>query len=108
MQQFRRASRVGREDKKVAPDAVYTLEYKLDGLTLCLTYNGGLFVGAATRGNGETGEDVTEQVLTIKSIPLSVPYKGRFEAQGEGIMRLSALENTTEPPQNRSKTRVTA
>ncbi len=78
--------------KKVAPDAVYTLEYKLDGLTLCLTYDGGLFVGAATRGNGETGEDVTEQVLTIKSIPLSVPYKGRFEAQGEGIMRLSALE----------------
>lgn len=78
--------------KKVAPETVYTLEYKLDGLTLCLTYDNGLFTGAATRGNGETGEDVTEQVLTIKSIPLSVPYKGRFEAQGEGIMRLSALE----------------
>ena len=78
--------------KKVAPETVYTLEYKLDGLTLCLTYDNGLLTGAATRGNGETGEDVTEQVLTIKSIPLSVPYKGRFEAQGEGIMRLSALE----------------
>lgn len=78
--------------KKIAPETVYTLEYKLDGLTLCLTYDNGLFTGAATRGNGETGEDVTEQVLTIKSIPLSVPYKGRFEAQGEGIMRLSALE----------------
>ena len=70
----------------------YTLEYKLDGLTLCLTYENGLFVGAATRGNGAVGEDVTEQVKTIKSIPLSIKYKGIMEAQGEGIMRLSALK----------------
>lgn len=90
--------------KKVAPDAVYTLEYKLDGLTLCLTYENGYFNGAATRGNGEVGEDVTAQVSTIKSIPLSVPYKGVFEAQGEGIMRLSALkkynETAVEPLKN--------
>lgn len=90
--------------KKVAPDAVYTLEYKLDGLTLCLTYENGYFKGAATRGNGEVGEDVTAQVSTIKSIPLSVPYKGVFEAQGEGIMRLSALkkynETAAEPLKN--------
>lgn len=90
--------------KKVAPDAVYTLEYKLDGLTLCLTYENGYFKGAATRGNGEVGEDVTTQVSTIKSIPLSVPYKGVFEAQGEGIMRLSALkkynETAVEPLKN--------
>ena len=90
--------------KKVAPDAVYTLEYKLDGLTLCLTYENGYFKGAATRGNGEVGEDVTAQVSTIKSIPLSVPYKGIFEAQGEGIMRLSALkkynETAVEPLKN--------
>lgn len=78
--------------KKTAPDAEYTLEYKLDGLTLSLTYEGGYFKSAATRGNGETGEDVTAQVSTIKSIPLSVPFKGTFEAQGEGIMRLSAFE----------------
>lgn len=90
--------------KKVAPDAVYTLEYKLDGLTLCLTYENGYFKGAATRGNGEVGEDVTAQVSTIKSIPLSVPYKGVFEAQGEGIMRLNALkkynETAVEPLKN--------
>lgn len=90
--------------KKIAPDAVYTLEYKLDGLTLSLTYENGYFKGAATRGNGETGEDVTAQVSTIKSIPLSVPYKGTFEAQGEGIMRLSALkkynETASEPLKN--------
>ena len=90
--------------KKFAPDAVYTLEYKLDGLTLSLTYENGYFKGAATRGNGETGEYVTAQVSTIKSIPLSVPYKGTFEAQGEGIMRLSALkkynETASEPLKN--------
>lgn len=77
--------------KEKSPDCLYTLEYKLDGLTLCLTYRDGLFAGAATRGNGSVGEDVTRQVLTIKSIPLSIPYKGTLEAQGEGIMRLSAL-----------------
>ena len=90
--------------KKIAPDVVYTLEYKLDGLTLSLTYENGYFKGAATRGNGETGEDVTAQVSTIKSIPLSVPYKATFEAQGEGIMRLSALkkynETASEPLKN--------
>lgn len=90
--------------KKIAPDAVYTLEYKLDGLTLSLTYENGYFKGAATRGNGETGEDVTAQVSTIKSIPLSVSYKATFEAQGEGIMRLSALkkynETASEPLKN--------
>ncbi len=90
--------------KKISPDATYTLEYKLDGLTLCLTYDNGYFVSASTRGNGEVGEDVTAQVLTIKSIPLSVPFKGKFEAQGEGIMRLSALkkynETAVEPLKN--------
>lgn len=90
--------------KKLAPDVIYTLEYKLDGLTLSLTYENGYYKGAATRGNGETGEDVTAQVSTIKSIPLSVPYKGTFEAQGEGIMRLSALkkynESAVEPLKN--------
>ena len=43
----------------------YTVEYKFDGLTICLTYNEGKFVCASTRGNGEVGEDVTSQVLTI-------------------------------------------
>lgn len=82
--------------KAVYPDCEYTLEYKLDGLTLCLTYRDGLFEGAATRGNGEVGEDVTAQVLTVKSIPLSIDYKGTIEAQGEGIMRLSVLKKYNE------------
>ncbi len=70
----------------------YTLEYKLDGLTLCLTYENGNLSVASTRGNGTVGEDVTQQVKTIKSVPLSIPHKGLMEVQGEGIMRLSALK----------------
>lgn len=69
-----------------------SLEYKFDGLTINLTYDKGELVKAATRGNGEIGEDVTEQVKTIKSVPLTIEYKGLIEVQGEGIMRLSALE----------------
>ena len=78
--------------RKEAENALYTLEYKLDGLTICLTYEGGNFAGAATRGNGIVGEDVTEQVRTIKSVPMTIPFKGRVEVQGEGIMRLRAFE----------------
>lgn len=78
--------------RKIAGGGVmYTLEYKLDGLTLCLTYENGLFKSAATRGNGSVGEDVTAQVNTIKSIPAQIAYKGVLEAQGEGIMRWSAF-----------------
>ena len=78
--------RIGEENTE------YTVEYKFDGLTMCLTYEGGKFVRAATRGNGVTGEDVTAQALTIKSFPLTIDYKGTLEAQGEAVMRLSVLE----------------
>lgn len=73
-----------------------TLEYKLDGLTICVTYRDGELVCGATRGNGETGEAVTEQVTTIRSVPLKIPFKGVAEVQGEGIMRISALEKYNE------------
>ena len=68
-----------------------SVEYKFDGLTINLTYENGVLTRAATRGNGEVGEEVTMQVRTIKSVPLSIPYKGVIEVQGEGIMTLSAL-----------------
>ena len=68
-----------------------SLEYKFDGLTINMLYENGLLVRAATRGNGIEGEDVTEQVKTIKCVPLSIEYKGTLEVEGEGIMRLSAL-----------------
>ena len=88
-----------------AGDAEYTVEYKFDGLTICLTYEDGKFVRATTRGNGSVGEDVTAQVLTIKSFPLSIAYKGTLEVKGEAIIRLSVLENynktATEPKKMR-------
>lgn len=78
--------------KKVVAAPEYTVEYKFDGLTMCLTYDGGKFVRATTRGNGVEGEDVTAQCLTIKSFPLAIEYKGLLEVQGEAVIRLSVLE----------------
>ena len=70
----------------------YTVEYKFDGLTVCLTYDNGHFVRATTRGNGVVGEDVTAQVLTVKSFPLKIAYTGKLEVRGEAVIRLSVLE----------------
>ncbi|MGI6701501.1 MAG: NAD-dependent DNA ligase LigA [Christensenellales bacterium] len=71
----------------------YTLEYKFDGLTLNITYDNGKLIRAVTRGTGITGEVVTEQVKTIRSLPLSIPFRGMCEIQGEAIMRLSVLKD---------------
>ena len=73
------------------PENTYCVEYKLDGLTLNLTYDGGQLVQAATRGDGVVGEAILPQAMTIASIPLTIPFKGRMEVQGECIMRLSEL-----------------
>ena len=78
--------------KAAGGETACSVEYKFDGLTVCLTYEDGHFVRAATRGNGVEGEDVTAQVLTIKSFPLSIPYKGTLEVHGEAVIRLSVLE----------------
>lgn len=81
------------------PENRYCVEYKLDGLTLNLTYDGGRLVQAATRGNGETGEGILPQARTIRCIPMEIPFKGRMEVQGECIMRLSALARYNETAQ---------
>lgn len=78
--------------QKAVGEVDFTVELKYDGLTINVTYRDGNFVGAATRGNGIVGEDVTEQVKTIRSVPLSIPFKGVCELRGEGIMRLSVLD----------------
>lgn len=86
------------------PKNSYCVEYKLDGLTVNLTYDGGKLVQAATRGNGEVGEAILPQAMTIRTIPLTIPFTGRMEVQGEGIMRLSELkkynETAAEPLKN--------
>ena len=78
--------------KKEVPNASFFVEYKYDGLTISCTYRDGVLVNAATRGNGFVGEDVTEQVKTIRTVPLKIDYKGELIVQGEGIMKLSELE----------------
>lgn len=64
----------------------FAVEYKFDGLNLVIEYNDGLFVSATTRGNGSIGEDVTEQVRTIRTVPLQIKFKGKLIVQGEGMM----------------------
>lgn len=78
--------------KNLADDTAFACEYKFDGLSIVIEYNDGIFVSATTRGNGEIGEDVTLQVKTIRSVPLSIPFKGRLIVQGEGMMTNRAFE----------------
>lgn len=93
-----------RVEKLAGRSPEYTVEYKFDGLTVCLTYKEGKFVRATTRGNGVVGEDVTAQVLTIKSFPLVISYMGTLEVRGEAVIRLSVLdkynESAAEPLKN--------
>lgn len=81
-----------KEMREFSPSTNFALEYKYDGLQLVLEYNNGKFIQATTRGNGEIGEDVTLQVKTISSVPLSIDYKGKLIVQGEGMMTKKALE----------------
>lgn len=74
------------------PKPTYALEYKFDGLTINLTYADGILIAGATRGNGTVGEAILPQIKTIRSVPLSIPFQGQMEVQGECYMRLSVLE----------------
>ena len=87
-----RCEKLFAQQEALLPPLTFGVEYKLDGLTINLTYERGLLVQAATRGNGEVGEGVLPQVRTIRAVPLTIPYQGLLEVQGECIMRLSTLE----------------
>ena len=89
-QKCRRAA--GNTENGSVENPEFVLEYKFDGLPINLTYDNGILVQAATRGNGITGEGILAQAKTIRSIPLTVPYKGKFEVRGECYMRLSVLK----------------
>ena len=65
------------------------LSWKLDGLTIVLTYDNGILVSGVTRGNGHIGEVVTDNVKTFKNIPLTIPYKGHLVLRGEAIIKYS-------------------
>ena len=68
------------------------LSWKLDGLTIVLTYNEGKLKKAVTRGNGEVGEVVTNNAKTFKNIPLSISYKGELILRGEAVIKYSDFE----------------
>ena len=86
----RRVERIA--ESQQLPRVKYALEYKFDGLTVNLTYEGGRLVTGATRGNGIVGEDITPQIKTIRTVPLTIPFKGKMEVQGECYMKLSVLD----------------
>ena len=68
------------------------LSWKLDGLTLVLTYNNGELEQAVTRGNGEIGEEITANARHIKGIPARIPFKGHLVVRGESLMKYKDFE----------------
>jgi DNA ligase (NAD+) len=83
--------RISKLDERVQ-DTGFTVEPKLDGLTVVLHYHDGVFVQGATRGNGEIGEDITENLRTIKALPLNIPVpKNGPAVPGVLIVRGEAL-----------------
>lgn len=72
------------------------LSWKLDGLTIVLTYENGKLVRGVTRGNGIIGEEVTENVKQFKNIPLTIPYKNHLVLRGEAIIKYSDFNKMNE------------
>lgn len=82
---------------------IYSVEPKIDGLSVSLVYENGQFVLGATRGDGLVGENVTLNLKTIKSIPLTIDYKGRLEVRGEVYMPREAFEKINETRNEKEK-----
>ena len=72
------------------------LSWKLDGLTIVLTYENGELVKAVTRGNGIVGEVITNNARVFKNIPLRISYKGQLVLRGEAIITYSEFERINE------------
>lgn len=93
------------KDRKTAmnftKDREALLMYKLDGLTICLVYEDGKLVMAATRGNGEEGSIITDNAKTFVNVPLSIEYKGRLMITGEGIIHRNDFEAINEQIPNK-------
>ncbi|MBO5484814.1 MAG: NAD-dependent DNA ligase LigA [Lachnospiraceae bacterium] len=81
------------------------LSWKMDGLTIVLTYEGGKLVKAVTRGNGQVGEVITNNAKTFRNIPLSIPFQGQMILRGEAVISYSEFEkiNQTLPEEERYK-----
>jgi len=82
----------------------YTVEPKIDGLSVALLYENGRFVNGATRGDGTVGEDVSSNLRTIKTIPMNIPYKGRLIVRGEVYMPRAKFETLNAMREERGET----
>ena len=82
--------------ERTAGNGDYTVERKIDGLSVALIYQDGRFVSGATRGDGNVGENVTENLRTVQSIPMTVPYTGYLEVRGEVFMPRVSFEKLNE------------
>ncbi len=86
--------------RKDVGDIEYVAELKIDGLAMSLRYQNGRLSLAATRGDGEVGEDVTHNIITIKSIPLHISEEIFFEVRGEVFMPKAAFEKLNDQRRN--------
>ncbi len=91
------------ERQNIREKPEYCCELKIDGLKIILTYEKGLFVRGATRGDGVVGEDVTEQIKTIQSVPLRLTKDIDLTVVGEGWMRKKDLERINEEREKRGE-----
>lgn len=84
-------------------DVSYVVEPKIDGLSLSIKYKNGMLYQAVTRGDGEIGEDVTENVKTIKNVPLQIEYKNDIEIRGEVFLFKKDFEKINNDINNEKK-----
>lgn len=90
--------------KGIVPDAEYVVEPKVDGLSVALEYEDGLFIRGATRGDGQVGEDVTENLRTVRSIPLKIPdAPPRLIVRGEVYMPKKVFHALNEERERRGE-----
>ncbi len=85
-----------RDFKRLAWEQKGVLSWKLDGLTIVLTYEDGKLSKAVTRGNGEIGEIITNNARVFKNVPVTIPYKGKLVLRGEAIITYSDFNRINE------------
>jgi DNA ligase (NAD+) len=87
-----------RVERAIGTGARYTCELKIDGVAVALTYEGGRYVRGATRGDGRTGEDISANIRTVRSVParLQGGFTGALEVRGEVYLPLKAFERLNE------------
>ena len=85
--------------RKELDDVTYICELKIDGLSISLTYEQGIFVAGATRGDGSIGENITENLKRVKDIPLSLPEKLDITVRGECYMPRASFDQVNQSRQ---------